>query len=65
MKNKVILADALYITVKVVERSLEQNPDLHASIKDEFVDLQRHLRQVLDIVDMAETSHEKENLKAV
>jgi hypothetical protein len=64
MKNKIILADTLYITMKVVERSLQQNPDLHVSIKDEFVDLQRHLRQVLDIVDMAETAHEKENLKA-
>ena len=62
--NEKLLADTLYVTMKVIDRSLEENPDHYASIKDEIEDLQKQLRRVLDLVDMIETPYDKENLMA-
>ena len=58
--TKIILSDTLYITMKVIDRSLLQNPGVYAPFEYDLNNVKEHIRDVLDMLDMVD---EGENRK--
>lgn len=52
-KTTNILADTLYITIKVIDRSLLECHDAYSHVETELEDIKRLLRETLDKLDKA------------
>ena len=52
--SKDILSDTLYITMKVIDRSRIQEPEFYAQFEQDLYNLNEHIRNMLDKLDMAD-----------
>ena len=47
-KTKIVLEDTLYVTMKIIDRSLMEDNEIYSDFETELDDLKAQIREVLD-----------------